>query len=190
MNIYDFDGTIIYGDSEQHFFKYLLDNNLLTKRKAKTLAKFLYLENNKKLSFLITRPHIYKSLSCLSNIEEVLEDFWDKHEHLIKPFYKKIQKEDDLISSATPDFILKPIMRRLNIKYYICTHFNLKRFKTVGRFNWKQEKVNRLYKEYPNVKIDNFYSDSLGDKYLARLATHAYLVKDDEIKEWSKKEME
>ena len=41
---------------------------------------------------------------------------------------------------------------------------------TLGENNHGEEKVTRFYKEYPNVEIAEFYSDSLSDTPLARLA--------------------
>lgn len=39
--------------------------------------------------------------------------FWDGHMHKIKPWYAKVQREDDIIVSGTTDFLLDEVMHRL-----------------------------------------------------------------------------
>ena len=48
-----------------------------------------------------------------------------------------------------------------------------------------QEKVKRFRKKYGNAVIDDFYSDSLSDLPLARIAKRAFLVKKGKIREWN-----
>ena len=47
-----------------------------------------------------------------------------------------------------------------------------------------EEKVRRLREAYPEVEIREFYSDSLSDTPLAKLADKAYLVKGQELLPW------
>lgn len=47
-----------------------------------------------------------------------------------------------------------------------------------------EEKVKRFNEVYPNETIDDFYSDSLSDLPLARMAHKAYLVKNQKVCSW------
>lgn len=55
---------------------------------------------------------------------------------------------------------------------------------TLGENNHGEEKVRRLRAEYPEVEIAEFYSDSLSDTPLARLAERAWIVKDRLPQPW------
>ena len=53
-----------------------------------------------------------------------------------------------------------------------------------------EEKVRRFYERFGKVPIETFYSDSLSDTPLARLADTAWIVRGDELipwEEWEKK---
>lgn len=189
MNVYDFDETILKGDSEIYFFKYALKHKLVPFKARLTIRHNLILEKikiNHKHLFSInkTRLNIYHSLKDIKDLDNVLENFWDEHIKYIKDFYYKNQKEDDVIISATPDFILKPIIKRLNIKYLIATPFNLHTFEIIGEYNHKEFKVLNFYKAFEDGIIDEFYSDSNNDRFLAMEAKKAYKVKDNIIEEW------
>ena len=47
-----------------------------------------------------------------------------------------------------------------------------------------KEKVKRFMEAFGNRSIDYFYSDSISDEPMARLADNAFLVKNGKIKEW------
>ena len=46
------------------------------------------------------------------------------------------------------------------------------------------EKVRRFYERFPDGVIEEFYSDSLIDTPLARVAETAFLVKGDDLLPW------
>jgi phosphoserine phosphatase len=48
----------------------------------------------------------------------------------------------------------------------------------------KEEKVRRLMDAHPGAVVEDFYSDSLKDTPMARIAEKAYMVKKDRITEW------
>ena len=55
---------------------------------------------------------------------------------------------------------------------------------TLGENNQNEEKVLRFEREYPNTQVDEFYSDSLSDTPMAKLANRAFLVKGSELLPW------
>ena len=55
----------------------------------------------------------------------------------------------------------------------------------IGENCYGVEKVKRFYELYPDTEINEFYSDSRSDIFIARLAKSSYLVKKNTIMEWS-----
>ncbi len=184
VNVYDFDKTIFDGDSTQKFYLYLLKNN---PKIAFYLPKqFFYFMP---FSFGIMektkfKEKFYSCFSSIENIEEEVEKFWDINIKGIKKWYYDNQREDDIIISASPEFLLKPICKRLNIKYLIASKVDSKTGKYDGLNCYGEEKVIRLKKEKPEVIINEFYSDSFSDEPLAMLAKKSYIVDKDNFYPW------
>lgn len=94
-----------------------------------------------------------------------------------------MSKDTDLIISASPDFLILPICKRLNVRG-IASKVNPQTGELLGPNCRGEEKVKRFNEVYPNETIDDFYSDSLSDLPLASIAHHAYLVKNQKICSW------
>ncbi|MDE6357601.1 MAG: haloacid dehalogenase-like hydrolase, partial [Eubacteriales bacterium] len=90
----------------------------------------------------------------------------------------------DIIISASPEFLLKPICEKLGIKYLIASKVDKKTGKYEGLNCYGAEKVIRLNKEMPNTEIREFYSDSFSDEPLAELADKSYIVLGEELFDW------
>ena len=184
MNAYDFDGTLYRGDSSADFCLYAL-------RKKPALAKYLPRIAGAGLKYLRGRidktAFKEKIFSFLSSVETgpLVDAFWDVHEKKVMPWYAARQKPDDLVISASPEFLIRPIARRLGIRNVIASRVD----PDTGRFSGlnchDEEKVKRLYAEFPDAVIDDFYSDSLSDLPLARLAKRAYFVRGGKPEEWN-----
>lgn len=114
----------------------------------------------------------------------MLKEFWIKNRGRIKPWYLVQKKPDDVIISASPEFLLRTICKELGISYLIASKVDPK----TGLFNGEncegEEKVLRFKKQFRNVQIDEFYSDSKTDTPLATLARKAFLVKGNKIITW------
>lgn len=186
MNVYDFDKTIYAGDSSIEFYIYSIKKNLL-------LLRFLpkQLIGGGKFIFGIIDKTEFKSqffsfLQGISNVDEYLESFWKINISKIKKWYLAQKKEDDVIISASPEFLLKPVCRMLDIKYLIASDVD----KTTGMFHgincYGEEKVRKFRENIPEGIINRFYSDSVSDIYMAKEAEQAYWVTEDEIVTWEK----
>ena len=96
----------------------------------------------------------------------------------------KQKKSDDVIISASPEFLLEPIIKKLDISTLIASRVD----KHTGLYDGinchGKEKVRRFYEVFPDGKIDEFYSDSYSDTPLAEIADKAYIVKGEELSEW------
>ena len=184
MNVYDFDGTIYHGDSTRDFFKYSLRKHpLLVRYLPKQLWGF-FLYAIKRIDKTQMKQNFYCFLKGI-DAEKMLDAFWDVHEKNIYPFYKDQQAADDIFISASPEFLLTPICKRLNINHMMASRVDIKTGRYDGVNCHSDEKVRRLYEQYGQVHIDNFYSDSDADLPLARLADKAFkITKKGEVTVW------
>ena len=101
----------------------------------------------------------------------------------IKEFYKKQKCSNDVIISASPEFLIAEVSKMLGVRY-IASKVNT----TTGALESKNcrgsEKVRRFKEQYPYENIENFYSDSLSDIFMAKESKRAYLIKGNTIIEW------
>nr|MCR5652530.1 haloacid dehalogenase-like hydrolase [Ruminococcus sp.] len=130
----------------------------------------------------IMKENMYRFLTKI-DAEKDIKDFWKQNKIKIKMWYKNQQKPDDLVISASPYFLLKPICEYLGIKHLIASRVDVKTGKYTGENCHGDEKV-KMFKEQFGDKIDEFYSDSYNDEPLARMSEKAFMVKGSEITEW------
>ncbi len=187
MNIYDFDGTLYRGDSTMDFLKFSL-------KKHPGLIRFL-----PGIGWAALRHYGFHSMEKTAMKERfyhifsgydapgLLEEFWDLHQDRIFPWYPgKQQREDDIVISASPEFLLKPICARLGIRHLIASRVDSKTGKYTGKNCHGPDKVLRLQEELGISHCDRFYSDALSDQPMAEIAGSAYLVKKDgTIVDWT-----
>ena len=120
----------------------------------------------------------------IDNIEELVELFTWRHVKNIKGWYLQQQKEDDVVISASPEFLIQSFCRKLNIQSIMASKVDIHTGKYDGLNCHGEEKVRRFYERYPNGIIDEFYSDSRSDTPLAKISKRAYLVNGDEREPW------
>ncbi len=189
MNVFDFDKTIYDGDSTIDFWKYCLKHYPKTKSHLPHTAinglKFV-LGLKEKTSF---KEDFYRFLQEIDEPQKALEDFWDTHQHKIKQWYLDMQKEDDVIISASPEFLLAPICERLKIKHLMASIVDINTGKYTGVNCHGEEKVRRYNQKFGSCQIHEFYSDSYSDTPLAKLAFDPILVKGKDFEPWSEKEL-
>lgn len=183
MNVYDFDGTIYNGDSTIDFFLYAIKRKpAMVRCLPKQLWGFV-LYGIKQINKTKLKESFFSFLPAV-DAEALTESFWDQNQNKIFDWYLKQQKSDDIIISASPKFLLKPICKRLGITYLIASEVDPKTGLFTGENCSGQEKVRRLAAEYDVTYIDSFYSDSHSDLPLARIADKAFLVKKGVVSKW------
>ncbi len=123
-------------------------------------------------------------IKLLPNVENMVKKFWDKKQDDIKEWYLEKKTDDDLIISASPFFLLNDICLRIGIKNLIASEVDISTGKFVSNNCYGEEKVKRFREVYPDGKINNFFSDSLTDKYMADIAEKSYLVKGNQVLPW------
>lgn len=183
MNVYDFDNTIYRGDSTLDFYFFCLKKKpmIITICPRQIKAAMLYkMRRIDKTSF---KQEFYSFLNMLNDIDGLVREFWDINDRKIKNWYLLAQKDDDVIISASPYFLLDEICRRLNINRLIASNVDKYSGKYTGANCYGKEKVKRFIEIY-NQEIDNFYSDSRSDLPMAHMAKNRYIVKGYSIRPW------
>lgn len=181
MNAYDFDKTIYNGDSTADFYKYTFFKYPKTRKYFFVTAGsfFLYIIGYyTKTEF---KEKMYSFLKGIPDINEALQNFWDSHIKNIKRYYLNQHSPDDIVISASPEFLLEPVCQRLGIKYLIASRVNPHTGKYTGENCYGEEKVKRLEAYMPDYKINEFYSDSVSDDPVGALAEKSYIVRKDKI---------
>ena len=182
LNIYDFDNTIYNGDSSVDFFKFCVKNYpQIKKLYPKIIINYLKYKT-KNLTITEFKEQTFSFLNYLSNKEAIVKEFWQIHKDKIKKFYlDKKDHSNDIIISASPYFLLKPICDELKVKDLIASDVDI----NTGHFNKPNNcgevKVHNFKSKYPNDIIFSMYSDSLNDKPLLDLAQNSYLIKKNKI---------
>ena len=187
MNIYDFDKTLIGCDSTAAFIKYSFCKHPGLIRflpgMAVAAVNFYLLKRGTKTQM---KQRFYRFFTGY-DAEGLLEEFWDKHQNRIFSWYALQQEESDIVISASPEFLLKPICRRLGIKHLIASRVDPKTGVYTGENCWGPEKPIRLQAEMGITHCDKFFSDSYSDQPLADIADEAFLIlKDGTIAPWGK----
>ena len=183
MNVYDFDKTISKKDSASEFFKHCLRKYPKVSSVLPELAKAYILQKQKKISRTEMKTVLYQYLKFVPDVRAEAKIFWDKNMDLIQPWYMKQQQKNDLIISASPDFLIAEVCQRLQVDW-LASPLNIETLQYDGLNNWGSEKFLRFYEAYLDGLIESFYSDHLSDSPLAKIAMKAYLVKDDRITAW------
>jgi len=183
MNAYDFDGTIYQGDSTVNFYLFALSRHPLLIRYIPRQAADAIRYSMKRIGKTEFKQSFFRFLSSIDT-EKMVEQFWNQNQQKIAEWYLNRRKPDDIIISASPEFLLRPLCQRLGIQRLIASKVDARTGMFTGENCRGQEKVNRLKKEYQIVHVDQFYSDSLSDLPMARIADKAYLVKNGIISEW------
>lgn len=183
MNVYDFDHTIYPGDSALDFclFCYRKDPGLFRYLPRQLLSGIGYVFSTDKTR---SKEKFYSFFKSVTDIDALLEEFWDKNISRIKPFYLEKRRDDDVIITASPQFIVEAAAARLGKAAVIGSLVDKRTGKYTGSNCRGEEKVRRFCAAFPDAVIDVFYSDSDSDLPLARLAEQSFSVRGKRIEPW------
>ena len=184
MNTYDFDQTIYEPDSSLSFYLFCLKKypSAVLRTLPKTLA-FAAAYGVKKMPTKRLKEQIFSFLRYLPDVDAAVENFWEKHRSGIGQWYLDQKKEDDVIISASPYFLLRPMAAELGVGL-IATPMDKHSGKISGENCHDKEKVRRFYAEFPGACTEEFYSDSLSDTPMAEIAQRAYIVHKEKLSPW------
>lgn len=182
INLYDFDETIYDGDSTVDFMFYIIRKHPSSLIK---LPKIIWSALKYVLHMIdktTMKEGFYSLFTTIDDIDKLLKEFWKTHEHKIKKFYLEKDHSNDIIISASPEFLLKPMTDKLKVKDMMASKVNKKTGKYEGINCHDVEKVRRLNEKYSNYKVMESFSDSIkSDRPILELAENAYQVKGDKL---------
>lgn len=163
IDVYDFDFTIYKGDASLDFWKYCI------KRHPVLLGLFPL----QMLVFLLMKAHLISDeqgkgiffcfLRFLKDARRDVMGFWEENDKkIVKWFCVKTDEVDSsIVISASPEFLLIPICKKLEVSKLIATNMDIYTGRIYGKNCKGVEKVNRLKYEFDNCVIRRMYSDSL-----------------------------
>ena len=128
----------------------------------------------------------------------MVDAFWDKNESRLKVWYaehcRRLEageydvngvRPKTCVISASPEFIIQPICRRLGIDYVISTRMDTATGQIIGENCHGEEKPRRLNEVIEDLEIIEFYSDSYSDDPVACLAGRSFLVQGEDVLSWN-----
>lgn len=183
MYTYDFDKTIYIRDSSVAFVLYCAKNyptavlRTLPRTAIKGVGKLLG-----RLDMTALKQQIFSFLQYIDT-DAAVAQFWDENFDGVGAWYLQQKKDDDIIISASPEFLLEPVAKRLGVRL-IGTRMDKNTGKIIGKNCHDEEKVCRFFAQYPNAHTECFYSDSLSDTPMARIADCAYIVDQGKLSPW------
>lgn len=183
MNVFDWDKTIYDGDCSIDFYKYCLKNYKGISKLWPQQAKAASLYKMGKITKTEMKSVFYQYFTLIPNIHDVVLSFWETHDHKIKQWYLDMHRDDDLIISASPEFLLDPICKQLNVAM-IASVVDPYTGRNLRENCFGSEKVVRMKEHYNIEAMEDFYSDSYSDDPLAQYAQKAYYVVGNELKDW------
>ena len=197
ISIYDFDKTMYNGDSFIDFWLYYVKKNIV---------KLIYLPILI-IKFILWKAKILTTQSFKQNminifnsndVNSYVTSFWSKKKHKISPWVDNFLSNDkknnyeSLVISASPIFLLEPVLLEIGIKRnnIICTNtiINKNRLKITGKNCKGKEKVQRLLQwqeknGFQEIEVTKMVSDSKVDMPLYELAEEKYRVVNGNIEE-------
>ena len=184
MNVYDFDNTILRGDSSARFFAYCLTHcpRMWADIPAQAVNGLLFvLKLKPKQAF---KQRMFGFLRRIDDVDAAVAAFWRENLPRVKPWYRQAHRDDDVVITASPEFLVRPACEALGIVHLLGSPVD----RHTGAFSGPNchgaEKVRRFREIFPDAHVETFCSDSHSDDPMAALADSARLVKGDRLLPW------
>lgn len=185
IDVYDFDKTVFPMDSTAGFWRFCLLRApwILVFLPLQLLYGLLYAC---KLISLTTFKGLFLCFVRVIDVPRMVQRYWNAREELIYPWFQPENRERTaVVVSASPEFLLCEICRRLKVELLIATKADSKTGRIKGKNCKGEEKVARLRALLPNAKVVNVYSDSkTADAPLFQLGEHRILTTDGKREEF------
>jgi HAD superfamily phosphoserine phosphatase-like hydrolase len=182
VQLFDFDFTIYSGDSSLDFYLHCLRRKpqiirFLPKQAWHWAGYMLGVEGRTK-----GRSGQYSFLRGIDDVDRSVAGFWHKNWHKVRfPTIDKPPTKARVIISASPEFLLASIAKRLQAHQIIATRIDKRSGQLISKDCYGVEKVARFRAEVGDVKVREAYSDSLSDLPMLQLADKAYIVKHHKV---------
>ncbi len=184
MNVFDFDKTIYLKDSSTDFVMFLMKKHPSLLRYVPRIGLSFLLYGLKIIDKTSMKQRFFSIFRGVKDMESMVDEFWELKSDGIKKWYRSIRKDDDVVISASPEFLVRPACEALGIRSVIGSLVDSRTGRYTGINCHGKEKVRRFLEEYPDGHIDDFYSDSYSDRPLAEMADRAFIVKGEELSPW------
>lgn len=184
MNVYDFDKTIIDDDSSVLFLLFCLGRVPRAFVKGaipKLSAAFSYATGKSPADGL--KEELFGFLKYVPDVDSLVAEFWKRNAGRVEPYYRKLHRDDDVVISASPYFLIQPMADALGFRL-IATDMSPYSGKIRGLNCKGAEKVRRFRELYPDSLVEAFYSDSLSDQPMAEIAEQAFLIAEHQPVPW------
>ena len=185
MNAYDFDHCIYAGDCTIDFYRFCL------KRKPALLRYFprqiwgFLLFAFAFISKTEFKERFFCFLQGVDDLQNALDAFWATNKEKIYGWFFERRSDNELIISASPEFLLQPVCQMLGVKHLIASRVDPQTGKFTGENCYGAEKPKRLLEALGISAVETFYSDSLSDSPMAQIAKESYIVRKGELTPWS-----
>ena len=183
MNVYDFDNTILRGDTTWRFTLWCARRYGAVRRHLGRVLLRVPRFLAGKMTLTEGKSFLLGYFALVPDMDAEIARFWEANMPRVKNWYLAARRLDDVVVTASPECLVRPACERLGVA---CVGTRADR--TTGVITGKTcsgvEKVRRFREAYPGAKIEAFYSDSLRDSPLAREANRAYLVKGETLSPW------
>ena len=146
MNVYDFDKTIYRRDSSTDFVLYLFRRRpaLLRYVPSQLAAAFRHYVLHRITKTQMKERFFSLFAACSEGAAPYVTDFWAGHWKHLLAWYRRQQRADDLIISASPRFLLEPVCRELGVTRLIASEVDPKNGRFTGLNCHGQEKLHLL----------------------------------------------
>lgn len=190
VDVYDFDGTIYNGDSSLDFFLFCLGKNKKLIRFLPKLILFFIGYCFKIISIKKFKEKFFSFIRDIDNKELVIRQFWHKNNFKINNYFieNMKNKKEVYVISASPEFLLQPYLKQFNNVKLIATNVT-NNGKIIGENCKGKEKLKLLLENTNEIKIENFYSDSLSDLPLVEIASNSFHVSNGKVYQWDTEEI-
>lgn len=180
MRAFDFDGTLYSGDASIDFYRQcLITHPSCLKALPRQLSgACLYVFSRISLSEF--KERYFSFLGHLPDIDTAVQNFWSTHGHRFNESVVTELHPNDLIISASPEFLLEPVARKLKAQL-IATSVDPQSGRLLGPNCSGDEKVRRCRAANLTGPFDRFYTDSMRDRPMFALARAAYMVQKGRI---------
>ena len=178
VNLYDFDKTIYKFDSATRFYFFVILRHPhlfwhLFKTAFWGVAFFL-----RAVSLSTLKEKVFSITKHVKNLNLELEKFWDKEQKNIFSWYLSQKRADDVVCSASPQFLVEKIFQKINPTATIVAsqlEASTSNFKS-NFANCKGNMKVEYLKQRGFNRFENGYSDSSSDKPMLSLCKNKFRV--------------
>lgn len=176
MNCYDFDKTIYKKDSSIKLYLFYISKYPL---KIFGIFRLMFLFFLNVIGILSTMKFKEKFFAFLTNIKDVdtfVDEFWQKEKKNINSYFYDVIKDNDVVISASPQFLIEPILKSINPQIVVIGTNMDKRTGKIEGENMKGKHKAEVLNGLGYTEFDSVYTDSLSDFPILDMAKNKFIV--------------